>query len=103
MSSPYVIVLPAAADAASAARVGAGRTEYRDRLRAKIVLEVAHADQRSPRALISLIATLTTGRKWRRRLAAGRLDGLKDRPRSGCPLVHGAGVRAEAVALSASA
>lgn len=42
MSSPYVVVLTAAEDAALAARVASGRTEYRDRIRAQIVLEAAH-------------------------------------------------------------
>ena len=42
MSSPYVIVLTAAEDRVLAARVASGRTEYRDRIRAQIVLEAAH-------------------------------------------------------------
>ena len=42
MFSPYVVVLTAAEDAALAARVASGRTEYRDRIRAQIVLEAAH-------------------------------------------------------------
>ena len=42
MSSPYVVVLSGAEDRVLAARVASGRTEYRDRLRAQIVLDAAH-------------------------------------------------------------
>ena len=53
MSSPYVIVLTEAEDRVLAARVASGRTEYRDRLRAQIVLDAAHGgvergDRRGP-------------------------------------------------------
>lgn len=99
MSSPYVIVLTEDEDRVLAARVASGRTEFRDRLRAQIVLEAAHGGSN-----IEIAEALQIGvdrvRRWRRRFAGERLDGLKDRPRSGRPPVHGPGVRAEVVALA---
>jgi transposase len=99
MSSPYVIVLTAAEDAVLAARVGSGRTQYRDRLRARIVLEAAHGASNAGIAE-QLDLCVETVRSWRRRFASERLDGLKDRRRSGRPRVYGDQARAEAVALA---
>lgn len=99
MSSPYVIVLTAAEDRALAARVGSGRTEYRDRLRAQIVVEAAHGGSNAEIAE-ALNISVDTVRRWRRRFFLERMDGLKDRRRSGRPPVHGPGVRAEVVALA---
>jgi transposase len=99
MSSPYVIVLSPAEDVALAARVGSGRTEYRDRLRAQIVLEAAHG-QTNEGIAEALSVCVDTVRTWRRRFFADRLEGLKDRPGSGRPRVHGPAVRAEVVALA---
>ena len=99
MSSPYLIVLSEVEDRVLAARVASGRTEYRDRLRALIVLEAAHGDSNAAIAE-ALNVCVDTVRTWRRRFATDRLKGLKDRPRSGRPRVHGPGVRAEAVALA---
>jgi transposase len=99
MSSPYVIVLTEAEDRALAARVGSGRTEYRDRLRAQIVVESAHGGSNIGIAE-ALHISVDTVRRWRRRFTAERLEGLKDRARSGRPPVHKAGVRAEVVALA---
>jgi transposase len=79
--------------------VASGRTEYRDRLRAQIVLEAAHGESNAAIAE-TLNVCVDTVRTWRRRFATDRLKGLKDRPRSGRPRVHGPGVRAEAVALA---
>jgi hypothetical protein len=44
MSSPWVVVLSEVEDRVLGARVASGRTEYRDRLRAQIVLEAAHGE-----------------------------------------------------------
>ena len=102
MSSPYLIVLTEAEDRALAAKVGSGRTGYRDRLRAQIVLEAAHGGSNA-----GIAAQLQIGvdavRRWRRRFATAtgeRLEALTDRPRSGRPPVHGPAVRAETVALA---
>ncbi|HWM20792.1 MAG TPA: IS630 family transposase [Ilumatobacteraceae bacterium] len=99
MSSPYVIVLSEAEDRVLAARVGSGRTEYRDRLRAQIVRDAARGVSNAGIAQ-SRNVCVDTVRTWRRRFAAERLKGLTDRPRSGRPLVHGPVVRAEVVALA---
>jgi len=99
MSSPYLIVLTAAEDRALAARVASGRTEYRDWLRAQIVLEAAHGASNAAIAE-SLNVCVDTVRAWRRRFAVDRIKGLRDRPRSGRPRVHGPAVRAEVVAMA---
>jgi len=102
MSSPYVIVLTEAEDRALAAKVGSGRTEYRDRLRAQIVLEAAHGGSNAGIAAQPQIG-VDAVRRWRRRFATAtgeRLEALTDRPRSGRPPVHGPAVRAETVALA---
>ena len=99
MSSPYVIVLSEAEDRVLAARVGSGRTEYRDRLRAQIVLDAARGMSNAGIAQ-SRNVCVDTVRTWRRRFAAERLKGLTDRTRSGRPPVHGPVVRAEVVALA---
>ena len=99
MSSPYLIVLTAAEDRALAARVASGRTEYRDWLRAQIVLEAAHGASNAAIAQ-SLNVCVDTVRAWRRRFAVDRIKGLRDRPRSGRPRVHGPAVRAEVVAMA---
>lgn len=99
MSSPYVIVLSEAEDRVLAARVASGRTEYRDRLRAQIVLDAARGVSNAGIAQ-SRNVCVDTVRTWRRRFAAERLKGLTDRPRSGRPPVHGPVVRAEVVALA---
>ena len=99
MSSPYVIVLSEAEDRVLAARVASGRTEYRDRLRAQIVLDAARGVSNAGIAQ-SRNVCVDTVRTWRRRFAAERLKGLTDRPRSGRPPVHGPVVRAEVIALA---
>jgi transposase len=102
MSSPYVIVLTAPEMRALAARVVSGRTEYRDRIRAQIVLEAAEGVSNTAIAE-ALNLGLDTVRKWRRRFAGSggdRLEALQDRPRSGRPRVHTPAVRAEVVAMA---
>ena len=99
MSSPYVIVLSGEEEAVLAARARSVRSQYRDRLRAAIVL--AAAAGASNAAIAAQVGVCPdTVRKWRRRFAAGRLSGLKDAPRSGRPPVFTAADRAEAVALA---
>jgi transposase len=80
-------------------RVARVRTEQRDVVRAKIVLAAAG---QIPNAQIaaSLKICEDTVRKWRGRFATGRLDGLKDLPRSGRPRVFGEAVKAEIKALA---
>jgi len=102
MSSPYLIALTDAEDRILAARVASGRTEYRDRLRAQIILEAAHGGSNTTIAE-TLNLGVDTVRRWRRRFATDvgrRLEALSDRPRSGRPRVHGPRVRAEAVAMA---
>jgi transposase len=65
-------------------RVGGGRTEHRDRVRAQIVLAAAAGGSNAAIAA-ELGLCVDTARRWRRRFAAGRLAGLADRPRSGRP------------------
>ena len=97
--SSYRIVLPAEEAAVLAARVRSVRTEYRDRLRAQIVLAAAVGSTNV--AIAGQVgAHVDTVRKWRRRFAAAGLAGLKDAPRSGRPPVFTAADRAEAVALA---
>jgi transposase len=102
MSSPYVIVLTDAEDRVLAARATSGRTEYRDRLRAQIVLEAAHGGSNAGIAE-ALQVGVDAVRRWRRRFATAtgqRVEALIDRRRSGRPRVHGPAVRAEVVALA---
>ncbi len=75
------------------------RTQYRDRLRAQIVLAAAVGSTNV--AIAGQVGVhVDTVRKWRRRFAAAGLAGLKDAPRSGRPPVFTAADRAEAVALA---
>ena len=99
MRSPYLIVLSGGEEAVLVARARSVRGEYRDRLRARIVLAAA-AGKTNTAIAGELGCAADTVRKWRRRFAAGRLAGLKDAPRSGRPPVFTAADRAEAVALA---
>ena len=99
MSSPYVIVLSGEEEAVLAARARSARSEYRDRLRARIVLAAATGRGNAAIAAEAGVCPDTV-RKWRRRFVAGRLAGLKDAPRSGRPPMFTAADRAEAVALA---
>jgi transposase len=99
MSSPYVIVLSEEEEVVLAAVARSVRSEYRDRLRARIVLAAtAGAANAAIAAQVGVCAD--TVRKWRRRFAADRLAGLRDAPRSGRPPVFTPADRAEAVALA---
>jgi transposase len=97
--SPYPIVLSREEEAVLAARARSVRSQYRDRLRARIVLAAAAGKNNTAIAAGTGVCTDTV-RKWRRRFAAGRLSGLKDAPRSGRPPVFTAADRAEVVALA---
>ncbi len=81
------------------ARARSVRSQYRDRLRAQIVLAAA-AGKTNAAIAVELGVCTDTVRKWRRRFAAGRLAGLKDAPRSGRPPVFTAADRAEVIALA---
>lgn len=82
--SPFVVVLTSAEEAVLTARVGSGRTEHRDRVRAQIVL--AAADGATNTAIAAELGLcVDTARRWRRQFATARLEGLADRPRTGRP------------------
>jgi transposase len=81
------------------ARARSVRSEYRDRLRARIVLAAA-AGSTNVAIAAQVGVHVDTVRKWRRRFAAARLAGLKDAPRSGRPPVFTAADRAETIALA---
>ena len=80
------------------ARARSVRSEYRDRLRARIVLAAAGTTNAAIARELGVCAN--TVRKWRRRFAEGRLAGLADAPRSGRPPVFTAADRAEVIALA---
>jgi transposase len=84
VTSPFVIVLTAAEEAVLTARARSGRTEHRDRLRARIVLAAAGGASNAAIAA-QLGVCVDTARRWRRRFTTARLDGLVDRPRTGRP------------------
>jgi transposase len=97
--SPYRIVLSGEEEAVLMAGARAMRSEYRDRLRAQIVLAAA-AGTTNAAIAVQAGVHVDTVRKWRRRFAAARLPGLRDAPRSGRPPVFTATDRAEAIALA---
>jgi transposase len=84
VTSPFVIVLTAAEEAVLTARARSGRTEHRDRIRARIVLAAATGAANAAIAA-ELGLCVDTARRWRRQFAAERLDGLADQPRTGRP------------------
>jgi DNA-binding CsgD family transcriptional regulator len=77
--SPYQIVLSDEEEAVLAARARSARGQYRDRLRARIVLAAA-AGKTNATIAAQAGVHVDTVRKWRRRFAAARLAGLKDAP-----------------------
>jgi transposase len=84
VTSPFVIVLTAAEEAVLTARARSGRTEHRDRMRARIVLAAAGGAANAAIAA-QLGVCVDTARRWRRRFTTARLEGLVDRPRTGRP------------------
>src|SRR5260221_1748202 len=97
--SPYQIVLSGEEEVVLTARARSVRGQYRDRLRARIVLGAA-AGKTNAGIAAELGVHVDTVRKWRRRFAAVRLAGLTDARRSGRPRVFTAADRAEAIALA---
>jgi transposase len=97
--SPYRVALTAEERSVLMARARSVRSEYRDRLRARIVLAAA-AGSTNVAIAAQVGVHVDTVRKWRRRFAAARLAGLKDAPRSGRPPVFTAADRAETIALA---
>jgi transposase len=84
MSSPFVIVLSALDIAVLGARARSPRAQYRDRIRARIVLAAA-AGLSNAVIAADLAISIDTVRKWRKRFATHGPSGLVDRPRSGRP------------------
>jgi transposase len=84
VTSPFVIVLTAAEQTVLTARTRSGRTEHRDRVRARIVLAAA-AGVSNAAIAAELGLCVDTARRWRRRFATERMEGLIDRARSGRP------------------
>ena len=102
ISSPFVIILSATEKAVLSARANSARGEHRMVIRARIVL--AAAEGHTNAAIAADHGThIDTVRKWRRRFCHHRLDGLKDRPRSGRPVTFTAAEVAEVKALACTA
>ncbi len=81
-----VVILTAEERHVLTRRANATRCPHRDVLRARIVL--AAADGAANAQIARGIGVCEdTARRWRNRFCAQRLDGLKDRPRSGRPRV----------------
>ena len=82
VSSPFVIILSDEERAVLAARAHSTRSQHRDVVRARIILAAADG---TPNATIArtLGFHVDTVRKWRRRFATERLNGLADRHRAG--------------------
>ena len=96
---PVPVTLTASQRRALSKRARGARTEWRDRLRAQIVLLAARG---WPNARIAgrLEVTGDTVRKWRGRFAGRGLDGLRDLARSGRPPSISTADRAAIVALA---
>jgi transposase len=99
VTSPFVVVLTPAEEAVLRARAGSGRTEHRDRVRARIVLAAAGGANNAAIAA-DLDLCVDTARKWRRRFCVERLAGLTDRARSGRPRMFSAMQHASVTALA---
>ena len=82
--SPFEVRLAASQRRLLKARARTPTAQYRQVLRAKIVLAASAglANQAIARRLGIAVNTVI---KWRKRFCAAGLDGLKDRPRSGRP------------------
>ena len=67
--SPYLVVLSVDEESVLMARARSVRSEYRDRLRARIVLAAA-AGRANTAIAVQLDVHVDTVRKWRRRFAS---------------------------------
>ena len=86
LSSPYQIVFSGGDEqAVLPARARSARGPYRDRLRARIVLNPGTAGQDNVAIARQLGVCTVTVHKWRSRFAAAGLPGLADAARSGRP------------------
>lgn len=85
--TPAVIVLTDADRATLRMWAGAGSTEQRLALRARVILNLAEgrSNQETARRTATRLATVS---KWRGRFARAGLRGLTDAPRSGKPAVY---------------
>src|SRR3982751_4983708 len=99
ITSRLVIVLTAAEEAVLTVRARSGRTEHRDRVRARIVLAAAAGGSNAAIAA-ELGLCVDTARRWRRQFATERVEGLADRPRTGRPRRFTAGQVAALTALA---
>src|ERR1035438_3678927 len=72
VSSPYLVVLSGEEEGMLTARARWVRSEYRDRLRARIVLAAAAGKTNAAIAVEAGVGTDTV-RNWRRQFAAGQL------------------------------
>jgi transposase len=97
--SPFEVRLAASQRRLLKARARTPTAQYRQVLRAKIVLAASAglANQAIARRLGIAVNTVI---KWRKRFCAAGLDGLKDRPRSGRPRAYPAAVVAYAKAVA---
>ncbi len=84
VSSPFVIVLTTTEETELLTRARSGRSEHRDRVRARIVLAAA-AGASNAAIATGLGLCVDTARRWRRQFATDRMEGLADRPRTGRP------------------
>ena len=99
MCSPYVIVWSGDEERVLLARARSVRSQYRDRLRARIVLAAA-AGQADAAIARRVGVCRDTVRTWRARFAVQRLPGLRDAARGGRPPVFTPVDRAEVVAVA---
>lgn len=97
--SPFVVQLQASERKLLQRMVRTPTAQYRQVLRAKIVLAAA-AGLTNAHIARRLGITVNTVRKWRKRYAAQGLAGLADRKRCGRPRVYGAVVVAQAKAIA---
>jgi transposase len=84
LSRAVSVMLSAGERTALKKRVRGGKTPWRDRLRAQIVLAAARGRDNA-RIAADLRISVDTVRKWRGRFAARGLAGLADLPRGGRP------------------
>jgi transposase len=99
LSRAVPVMLSAGERTALNKRVRGGKTPWRDRLRAQIVLAAARGRDNA-RIAADLQVSVDTVRKWRGRFAVRGLDGLTDLPRCGRPRRISELTRAAVVALA---